>query len=112
MNKLKIINDAKCDQNIEEFVDLHSSASFTAKAQEFDITPRQRLDHFYMTNVKVDMKYPKCIFVMHNGQAEVERGFSENKAAISPNMGEITTKSRRMIKDHLRSHDQRHGRTA
>ena len=39
--------------------------------------------------------------MLHNGQASVERGFSLNKEVISTNMGEMTIRSQRMIKDHL-----------
>ena len=39
--------------------------------------------------------------MLHNGQATVERGFSLNKEVISTNMGEMTIRSRRMIKVHL-----------
>ena len=40
---------------------------------------------------------------MHNGQAEIKRGFFINKEVMKDNMSELTLVSRRLVKDFLRS---------
>ena len=41
--------------------------------------------------------------IVHNGQAEVQRGFSMNKEFMKDIVSELTLVSRRSIKDYLRS---------
>ena len=45
----------------------------------------------------------QTVLVLHNGQAEVERGFSINKYIMEDNMSELSLLSRRLVKDYLRS---------
>ena len=45
----------------------------------------------------------QTVLVLHNGQAEVERGFSINKHIMEDNMSELSLVSRRLVKDYLRS---------
>ena len=64
------------------------------------------LDQFYFERLKVPTesflgKLLQALFVLHNGQAEVERGFSINKGLLEKNMKEETITSRRRIKDYM-----------
>ena len=43
----------------------------------------------------------QTVLVLHNGQAEVERGFSINKHIMEDNMSEMSLVSRRLVKDYL-----------
>ena len=43
----------------------------------------------------------QIVFVLSHGQADVERGFSFNKAPLETNMSEMTVVSKRTIKDHM-----------
>ena len=64
------------------------------------------LDQFYFERLKVPTesflgKLLQALFVLHNGQAEVERGFSINKDLLENNMKEETITSRRRIQDYM-----------
>ena len=67
---------------------------------------QDRLDQFYFETLGVCTKSSlgkllQSLFVLHNGQAEVERGFSINKALLEDNMKEESIISRRRIKDYM-----------
>ena len=70
----------------------------------------QRLDHFYFENFDMD-RFPKLsvilqsIFVLSQGQAAVERGFSLNQLLLRCNMKEMSIVSRRRIKDYMITHN-------
>ena len=62
-------------------------------------TTEEHLDQFYFEMLSVAAKSSlgkllQLLFVLHNGQAEVERGFSINKALLEKNMREQTVVSR------------------
>ena len=104
---MKILKNDEGDKSINQYNDLLSCLSTRTLFDQFQ--PSQRLDDFYFQTLEIANIYPELtrvlevVFVMHNGQADVERGFSLNKDLITTNMGELTIKSRRMIKDHLRA---------
>ena len=65
-----------------------------------------RLDQFYFERLKVPTesflgKFLQALFVLHSGQAEVERGFSINKDLLEYNMKEQTITSRRRVKNYM-----------
>ena len=103
---LKIVSNSEGDQSIEQYIDLLASSVSQLQFEKFETS--QRLDDFYFHTLNLETRYPslsrvvQVVFILHNGQADVERGFSLNKDVISTNMGELTIKSRRMVKDHLR----------
>ena len=47
----------------------------------------------------------KLMFTLGHGQADVERGFSINKTTTKTNQSEMSLISRRLIKDHMNSHN-------
>ena len=96
----------KGDDSINQYIDLLSSSNIQKLFENF-VDRNHSLDCFYFDTLDIPSKYKgltrvlEAVFVLHNGQASVERGFSLNKELISTNMGEMTIRSRRMIKDHL-----------
>ena len=64
--------------------------------------------HFFFVTLDIG-KYKalslivQTVLVLHNEQAEVERGFSINKYIMEDNMSELSLVSRRLVKDYLRS---------
>ena len=65
-----------------------------------------RLDRFYFETLEVPAESSlgellQALFVLHNGKAQVERGFSINKNLLENNMNEETITSRRRIKDYM-----------
>ena len=67
---------------------------------------QDRLNQFYFETLEVPTnsslgKLLQSLFVLHNGQAEVERGFIINKALLENNMKEETITPRRRIKDYM-----------
>ena len=65
------------------------------------------LDVFFFTKLDAGMKYPeltKVIIIiptLSHGQADIERGFSQNKTVLQQNIKEDSISSKRMIKDHM-----------
>ena len=47
----------------------------------------------------------KLLLTISHGQASVERGFSHNNAVLKTNMSPETVIAKRMIEDHMLSHD-------
>ena len=47
----------------------------------------------------------QIVFVLFHGQAEVERGFSANKAMLQTNMKEVTVVAHRHVKGHLKANE-------
>lgn len=101
----KIISSSEGDESIAQYVDLVSSSTTEEYFRQFK--PDKRLDDFYFDILGVEENYKalsgvlQAVFVLHNGQGEVERGFSHNKEVLATNMGELTIISRRMVKDHM-----------
>ena len=65
------------------------------------------LDDFFFTKLDVGKKYPELskviiiILTLSHGQAEIERGFSQNKTVLQQNIKEDSFSSKRIIKDHM-----------
>ena len=103
---MKILKAKEGDDSINQYIDLLSSSNTQILFENF-LEKSHSLDTFYFDTLDIPSKYKdltrvlEAVFVLHNGQASVERGFSLNKEVISTNMGEMTIRSRRMIKDHL-----------
>ena len=103
---MKILKAKEGDDGINQYIDLLSSSNTQILFENF-VDENHSLDCFYFDTLDIPSKYKgltrvlEAVFVLHNGQASVERGFSLNKELISTNMGEMTMRSRRMIKDHL-----------
>ena len=102
----KIISNEDGDKGITEFRDLMSQLCIMSKLKSY--TTCQRLDTFFFTTLEIG-KYSsfslivQSVLVLHNGQAEVERGFSVSKEIMEDNMSELTLVSRRLVKDYLRA---------
>ena len=66
-----------------------------------------RLDDFFFTKLDVGKKYPELskvviiILTLSHGQADIERGFSQNKTVLQQNIKEDSISSKRIIKDHM-----------
>ena len=75
-----------------------------------DIPKISRLNDFYFKKLKV-AKYPKFCWVikivltLSHGKADVEWGFSLNKAVLQSNMKHDFVVSKRLIQDHLGSNN-------
>lgn len=102
----KIISSGQGDEGIREFRMLLSKPEVSAKLVSYK--PSERLDSFFFETLSMG-EYKslaiivQTILVLHNGQAEIERGFSINKEVMKDNMSELTLVSRRLVKDYLRS---------
>jgi len=76
----------------------------------FDLST-ERLDTYFFENLQIGKKaielgeMAKLMFTLGHGQADVERGFSINKTTIKTNQSEMSLISRRLIKDHMNSHN-------
>ena len=103
---MKILKAKEGDDSINQYIDLLSSFNTQILFENF-VDENHILDNFYFDTLDILCKYKdltrvlEAVFVFHNSQASVERGFSLNKELISTIMGEMTIRSRRMIKDHL-----------
>ena len=105
LTKQKMCSNKDGDASIEQFRNLVNSSMNVLKFKSFKRT-EERLDQFYFETLEVAAKSAlgkllQSLFVLHNGQAEVERGFSINKALLENNMREQTIVSRRRIIDYL-----------
>ena len=67
-----------------------------------------RVDDFFFIKLDVGKKYPELskviiiiILTLSYGQANIERGFSQNKTVLQQNIKEDSTSSKRIIKDHM-----------
>ena len=108
---LGIIAPSRCDQAMAKFKSFqenevkkmwHEFSGFCSK--------ESRLDDFYFKTVHIG-KYKELSFVLKllltrsHGQESVGRGFSHNNAVLKTNMSPETVITKRMIKDHMLSHD-------
>ena len=65
------------------------------------------LDDFFFTKLRVGKKYPELskivviTLTLKYGQADIARGFSENKTVLQQNIKEGSISSKRIIKDHM-----------
>ena len=70
-----------------------------------------RLDHFFFQQLNVVKKYPELAQVisillsLSHGQADIERGFSQNKRVLQHNIQENSIRSKRLILDHMVSNN-------
>ena len=65
-----------------------------------------RLDDFFFTKLDVEKKYSELskviiILTLSHGQADIERGFSQNKTVLQQNIKEDSISSKRIIEDHI-----------
>ena len=66
-----------------------------------------RLDDFFFTKLDIGKKYPELpkviiiILTFNHGQADIERGFSQNKTVLQQNIKEDSIFSKRIIKGHM-----------
>ena len=96
-------SNSECDASIEQSRTLVNCPMNALNFKSFKQS-EDRLDKFYFETLKVPAKSSlekllQLLFVLHNDQAEVERGYSYNTALLGNSMkGEAIT-SRRRIKD-------------
>ena len=96
---MKILKAKEGDDSINQYIDLLSSSNTQILFENFH-EKSHSLDTFYFDTLDIQSKYKdltrvlEAVFVLHNDQASVERGFSLNKEVISTNMGEMTIRSR------------------
>ena len=68
----------------------------------------QRLDSFFnklnVQQYESLSHFIKCILVLFNGQSQVERSFSVNKALMNGNVQEKTVINKRSVKDFMPTH--------
>ena len=106
LSAAKILSNDQGDQGINEYRELISKEE--VKAKLICYKPSEPLDSFFFVTLDIG-KYKalslivQTVLVLHNGQAEVERGFSINKHIMEDNMSELSLVSRRLVKDYLRS---------
>ena len=98
-------SNSKGDASIEQFRTLVNCPMSTLKFKSFKQS-EDRLDQFYFETLKVPAKSSlrkllQPLFVLHNDQAEVERGFSINKALLENSIKGETITSRIRIKDYM-----------
>ena len=111
LNHLGIIAPSRCGQAMAEFKSFQEN-EFKKMWHEFSgfCSKESRLDDFYFKTVVIG-KYKELSFVLKllltltHGQASVERGFSHNIAVLKTNVSPETVIAKRMIKDHMLSHD-------
>ena len=105
LTKQKMCSNTEGDESIDHFRTLINCPINVLKFKSFKRS-QDRLDQFYFETLGVCTKSSlgkllQSLFVLHNGQAEVERGFSINKALLEDNMKEESIISRRRIKDYM-----------
>ena len=106
LSSAKTIYNDQGDEGISEFRELLSKEEINATLICYK--PSESLDSLFFQTLAI-RKYKalslivQTILVLHNGQAEVERGFSINKHVIEDNMSELSSVPRRLVKDYLRS---------
>ena len=66
------------------------------------------LNDFFFTKLDIGKKSPELpkviiiiILTFSHGQADIERGFSQNKTVLQQNIKEDSISSKRIIKDHM-----------
>ena len=102
----KVFVMCKADQVVKEYSLLKKELLQVDK----DLTKIDRLDDFYFKEMKVS-RYKELssvliiILTLSHGQADVERGFSLNPGVLEDNIKEKSVVSKRIIKDHMISHD-------
>ena len=107
----KIISSSQGDKALSEFTSFHES-SMSEKRLAFEKFNRheQRLDEFFMKQTGI-VSYTnllpilKLVLVLSHGQANVERCFSVNNNVLKCNMSEKSIMSRKLIIDHMKSHN-------
>ena len=98
-------SNSEGDASIEQFRALVNSSMNALKFKRFKQS-EDCLDHFYFERLKVPVKSSlgkllQPLFVLHNDQAEVKRGFSINKSLLGNSMKIETITPRRRIKDYM-----------
>jgi hypothetical protein len=108
---LKIIKASDCDKIVSQYASLKVDIDTAAiKIEEF---PETRLDDFFYSKMKIHSKYPELsvlvslILTLSHGNADIERGFSLNKGVLKDNMKEDSVVNKRLVKDHMLSHEQK-----
>ena len=107
----KIISSSQGDKALSEFTSFHES-SMSEKRLAFEKFNRheQRLDEFFMKQTGI-VSYTnllpilKLVLVLSHGQANVERCFSVNNNVLKCDMSEKSIMSRKLIIDHMKSHN-------
>ena len=108
---LGIIAPNRCDQAMVEFKNFRENELKKMQQEFSDFCPEEnRLDVFYFQTVGISKHKElsfvlKLVLTMSHGQAAVERGFSHNNAILKVNMSPETIIAKRMIKDHMLSHN-------
>ena len=106
---LKIIQSFKCDKIISQYECMKTDID--AASVNIDEFPETRLDEFFFKRIKISNKYAELsqvviiILTLSHGNADVERGFSLNKGILQNNIQTKSIVMKRLIKDHMLSHD-------
>ena len=102
---LKILPSHQADKIYQQCSNFVATEVKQAQAS-VDIETIAQLDDFYFKEMKI-MKYPELasvvmiILTLSHGQADVERGFSQNKHVLEQNMKDDSIVQKRIIKDHM-----------
>ena len=106
---LKIIKASKCDKIVAQYTSMKIDIDTASiKIEEF---PETRLDDFFYKKMKIHSKYPELsevvsvILTLSHGNADIERGFSLNKGVLKDNLKEASVVNKRLVKDHMLSHE-------
>ena len=109
---LKIISTSHGDKALLEFSNFYNKECQLRKEELKNYSEEdQRLDTFYFSEQIGIQKYENLSFVLcllltlSHGQSDVERNFSLKNNLEQNNQSEETIVARRMIKDHLVSHN-------
>ena len=103
LSSAKIISSDQGDEGIREYRLLLSEPEVSAKLVSYK--PSERCDTFIFQTLDMG-KYKslaiivQTILVLHNEQAEIERGFSINKKVMKDAVSELILVSRRLVKDY------------
>ena len=103
----KIMQSDEADKALMQYSELVEEKE---NLPPFDLST-ERLDTYFFENLQIGKKaielgeMAKLMFTLGHGQADVERGFSINKTTIKTNQSEMSLISRRLIKDHMNSHN-------
>ena len=107
----KIISSSQGDKALSEFTSFHES-SMSEKRLAFEKFDRheQRLYEFFLKQTGIVsytslLSILKLVLVLSHSQANVERCFSVNNSVLKCNMSEKSIMSRKLIIDHMKSHN-------
>ena len=92
---LKIIKASNCHMIIAQYICMETDID-TASINIEEEFPKTRLDDFFYKKMKI-MKYPEL--------SDIERGFSLNKGALKDNLKPDSIVNKRLVKDHMLSHE-------